>query len=146
MEYSVKERLIAFLSKSGIRQADFCRAIGKSATYVASIRKSISDDVREDIARVYPELNMTWLITGKGAMYKKDDERIQCLVSHHNDINRYDNLDKAATLIEEQRKRIEEQSLEIARLEAQVAVLKEVISSRLASGPVYESPKICKSV
>jgi hypothetical protein len=33
---------------------------------------SIGSDVIENILRVYPQLNVVWLITGEGAMLKKD--------------------------------------------------------------------------
>lgn len=65
---TVKERLIAFIAHKHISKAEFSRMIGVSQAYVTSIRGSMSPDKIQRIAMVFPELNIEWLMTGKGNM------------------------------------------------------------------------------
>lgn len=68
METTVKERLTKFLKFSRIKQYEFCDALGVSHGYVCSIRQSIAPDKLSAISALYPELNIEWLLTGKGEM------------------------------------------------------------------------------
>lgn len=68
METTVKERLIKFLKFSRVKQFEFCDSIGVSHGYVCSIRQSLAPDKLSKIREVYPELNIEWLLTGKGEM------------------------------------------------------------------------------
>ena len=68
MNESVKERLIAYLSKKGVNKSEFGRSIGVSAAFVTSIRQSIQPDKLERISKNYPDLNIDWLLTGNGEM------------------------------------------------------------------------------
>lgn len=65
---TIKERLETFLSEKHISKSEFGRAIGVSAAYAGSIRKSIQPDKLAAIAKSYPELNIDWLMTGNGEM------------------------------------------------------------------------------
>jgi hypothetical protein len=68
METTVKQRLLDFIYYLRISQAEFCDKIGASHAYVTSMRKSISSDKLSAISAQYPELNIEWLLTGKGEM------------------------------------------------------------------------------
>lgn len=68
METTVKQRLLDFIYYLRITQAEFCDKIGASHAYVTSMRKSISSDKLSVITAQYPELNIEWLLTGKGEM------------------------------------------------------------------------------
>ena len=70
MKSTVKERLEFFLKSEKISNSEFGRRIGACASYVASIRKSISPDKIEGIAENWPDLNIEWLLTGEGEMLK----------------------------------------------------------------------------
>lgn len=70
METTVKDRLKAYLSAKNISMAEFGRRIGVSGAYVTSMRKSIQPDKIEKIKKEFPDLDVDWLITGKGAMNK----------------------------------------------------------------------------
>ena len=72
METTVKQRINEFCKYKKISKSAFARAIGVSATYVGSIRKSIQPDKINSIACNYPELNIAWLLTGEGEMLKGD--------------------------------------------------------------------------
>ena len=69
---TLKERLEYFLKSKRIRKTEFGRSIGVSAAFVTSIRKSIQPDKIEAIKAAYPDLNITWLLTGEGDMMESD--------------------------------------------------------------------------
>ncbi|NNL16846.1 MAG: hypothetical protein HKO81_09440, partial [Flavobacteriaceae bacterium] len=57
------------------RQFDL--SIGASNGYTLRMKKnraSIGSDVIENILRIYPQLNVVWLLTGEGAMLKEKSE------------------------------------------------------------------------
>ena len=68
METTVKQRLLDFIYHLRVSQKDFCDALGVSNSYVHSIRKSIAPEKLSAISAQYPELNIEWLLTGKGEM------------------------------------------------------------------------------
>lgn len=72
-EYNtVKDRLIAFIAYLGIGQGKFEKKCELSNAYVANIRKSITPEKLQKIARHFPELNTGWLMTGEGEMLKSN--------------------------------------------------------------------------
>ena len=70
----VKTRLKDYLTYKKVSQNSFCKALGVSAAYIASIRKSIAPDKLLGIAEYYPDLNISWLLTGQGSML--NDEKL----------------------------------------------------------------------
>lgn len=68
MNKTVKERLNAFLRYKEVNNSEFGRAIGVSSAFVSSIRKSIQPDKIEKIKSTFPDLNVSWLLTGEGDM------------------------------------------------------------------------------
>lgn len=69
---SVKERLKAYLVHKNLRINHFEKSIGASNSFVNNIRVSISPDKLENIANIYKDLNITWLLTGEGEMIKME--------------------------------------------------------------------------
>lgn len=72
-------RLQQFLSAENISQAQFADTIGvarASVSHILAGRNRPGFDFIERMARRYPSLNLEWLITGKGKMYKADTERV----------------------------------------------------------------------
>lgn len=69
---SVKERLKYFIKYLNIRNADFERSIGAGNAYVQNISKGIGSNYLEKIREVYPDLNIEWLLTGKGEMLRSE--------------------------------------------------------------------------
>lgn len=69
---SVKDRIAHFIKTKGITTIDFERSIGVSSGYVKNISKSVQPDKLETISDLYPELNIEWLLIGKGEMLKPD--------------------------------------------------------------------------
>lgn len=67
---SVKERLKKFIQTQKMTVIEFERSINASNGYVNSIHKSIGIDKLNDVIEKYPNLNIEWLLTGKGEMIK----------------------------------------------------------------------------
>lgn len=78
---TLKERLEYFLRSKRISKAEFGRSIGVSAAFVTSIRKSIQPDKIEAIKAAYPDLNITWLLTGEGDMMVSDGDAVPTVAS-----------------------------------------------------------------
>lgn len=72
METSVKERLKKFIAHLNVGQNKFCATCGLSAGYVNNMINSIQPKTLEKISSVYPELSISWLLTGEGNMLNHD--------------------------------------------------------------------------
>lgn len=72
---SVKERLVEYLEYKELNKSQFCRSIGVSSAYISSMVTSIQPDKIERITLNYPDLNITWLLSGEGAMLNGDEEK-----------------------------------------------------------------------
>lgn len=64
----MKQRIKEYLKYKRITQNEFSASIGVSNAYIPSIRNSIQPDKLLRIQALYPDLNIEWLVTGKGAM------------------------------------------------------------------------------
>lgn len=67
-ENSVKERLKEFARAKGLPIYKFESACGMSQWYVSNIRQSISPVFIKKITSAFPDLNVSWLMTGNGDM------------------------------------------------------------------------------
>ena len=67
---NLKKRLKTFISKKRLKISFFESEIGLSHGYVNSITKNIGNDKLERIVERFPELNIEWLLLGKGSMLK----------------------------------------------------------------------------
>lgn len=72
---SVQERLLKFIEHKGMNKLSFSKSIGRSVSYVTNIVESIGPSSRVVIEQTYPELNMEWLLTGRGEMLINNDSR-----------------------------------------------------------------------
>ena len=67
------DRLMQFIKQAGLSARQFDLSIGASNGYTLRMKKnnaSVGSDVIENILRVYPQLNVVWLLTGEGSMLK----------------------------------------------------------------------------
>lgn len=69
---SVKERLIFYLEAKHLTKSAFGSSIGASSSFVDSIRSSIQPERLERIMDTYPDLDIVWLLTGRGTMEKAE--------------------------------------------------------------------------
>jgi transcriptional regulator with XRE-family HTH domain len=75
----MNQRLQQFLSAENISQAQFADSIDvarASVSHVLAGRNRPGYDFIRSIAEHYPKLNLEWLITGKGKMYKQDSPAV----------------------------------------------------------------------
>lgn len=112
MSDTIKERLIAYLKYKGVNNSEFGRIIGVSNAYISSIRKSIQPDKVDKISANFPDLNIDWLITGKGEMLRTSITQIGDNNNHQqgngNTYNSLSALEKALDEISEMRKLLAE--------------------------------------
>lgn len=69
---NIKNRLLFFLESQGIKKSHFEKTCGMANGYINSIVNSISPSKLELIAKNYPNLNTSWLMTGEGTMLRTD--------------------------------------------------------------------------
>ena len=72
----VKDRLLDFISQIDIPVSEFERVIEVSNGYVRNISKSIQPYVLEKISDNYPSLDITWLLIGRGEMFRSEYKSI----------------------------------------------------------------------
>ena len=71
----MNQRILQFLAAENITQAQFADTIEVARATVSHViagRNKPGFDFIESISHHYPELNIEWLITGKGKMYKSN--------------------------------------------------------------------------
>ena len=98
METSVKERIKEFVKFKKIPVRQFCLSIGVSESFVSNMVKSIQPDKIYNISQQYPELNIEWLLTGKGEMLRNTGVAIAGDVK--GDVLRSGNLNKNRISVE----------------------------------------------
>lgn len=64
----MKNRILDILSYKNIGQAAFEKSVGLSNGYVNNIKSTIGADKIVAIIDKYPEIDLRWLLTGKGDM------------------------------------------------------------------------------
>ena len=69
---TVKDRIKAFCKTEGITVSAFEKSIGVSNGYVNAISRSIGIDNLNTIVEKYSNLNIEWLLTGRGDMQKRN--------------------------------------------------------------------------
>lgn len=72
METTVRQRLIVFAMSQGLKIARFESMCGLGNGYVNKLKGEPGSRKLEDILRVFPQLNRTWLLFGEGEMLKSD--------------------------------------------------------------------------
>jgi hypothetical protein len=65
-----KEKILQFIKEKGLTNAEFERNSKLSNGYVNNLKGSIGTDKISQIVSYYSDLNLEWLITGKGEMLK----------------------------------------------------------------------------
>ncbi|MFR9165028.1 MAG: helix-turn-helix transcriptional regulator [Dysgonomonas sp.] len=71
----IKSRILQFVDTLGISKRDFYKTIEVSRGTLES-KTGITEDVVAKFIANYPEVNIVWLMTGKGEMIKKGDKPI----------------------------------------------------------------------
>lgn len=69
-----KIRLLEFLDYLNIGQTAFEKKVGIANGYISHNKGSIGSETISKISDAYPDLNLGWLITGKGEMLKSTNK------------------------------------------------------------------------
>jgi transcriptional regulator with XRE-family HTH domain len=112
----MKERLIEFLRHLKIGQTRFEEKTGISRGLVNNIRDGVSSTSISKISAAYPELNIEWLITGRGSMLKTGEGEVPESASVPSDTVSYREL-------------YENAKIEINRLHEQIGALKREVEA-----------------
>lgn len=79
-DLSVQERLDIFIKSKGLGRYQFERRVGLPQSYVANVRQAPHPQKVKMISDAFPELNIEWLITGKGDMIKQGSDNYSRIV------------------------------------------------------------------
>ena len=74
----MNRRLLQFLQAESITQAQFADTLEVargSVSHILSGRNKPGYDFLESLLLHYPQLNLDWLLTGKGRMYREESAR-----------------------------------------------------------------------
>lgn len=75
----MKQRIKEYLKYKGVKIIEFSATIGVSNAYISSIKKSIQPDKLTRIQECYPDLNIEWLVTGRGNMLNTPQQAISVI-------------------------------------------------------------------
>ena len=75
MERTMKDRLMELLSELGMSQGKFEKKVGLANAAVTNSKGGMSAKNLEKIQAAFPNVNLEWLVTGKGSMFKDADEK-----------------------------------------------------------------------
>lgn len=87
---SVKERIKLFAKSKNISIREFERVTGLNYGYVNAIRVSMQPDKIEGIASHFKDLNVEWLLTGKGEMLINEETESSTSFDGNSDTNYMD--------------------------------------------------------
>jgi len=105
----MNQRLQQFLAAENISQAQFADTIEvarASISHVLAGRNKPGYDFIRSIADHYPKLNLDWLITGKGKMYRDNSPAIKSTPSFESDLFASENDESIHTTVLETKKTI----------------------------------------
>ena len=72
---SIKERIQAFITSQGLTNAEFERICGLSNGFVNNTNDRIRKSSLNLMVQAFPQLNLEWLVNGKGEMLLQEHER-----------------------------------------------------------------------
>ncbi|AJW64369.1 hypothetical protein VO54_02915 [Elizabethkingia miricola] len=68
----IVDRILQFIHFKGIYKSTFYKEVGLSNGFLDKATKDIGSSKVEQMLIAYPEINPSWLLTGKGDMLKSD--------------------------------------------------------------------------
>ena len=95
-EENSKTRLLQFLSYLDMGQGKFEKFVEISNGYINNNKGGIGADILNKITSKYPELNLYWIVTGKGRMLLREDIAVKKEIDYYKDeyIKAMEKLDK----------------------------------------------------
>lgn len=133
---TVKERLTAYIKYLGVGQGKFETICGLANGYVNNIRKSITPEKLQQIARQCPDLNTGWLMTGEGEMLRSSIIQqagdIEGSENHVNVYNSSQTIEKMVDAITSQQRLTENAQRQTDKAQAQIDKAQAQIDRLLA--------------
>ena len=77
MQNTFKDRLIEFLSYLNLGQTKFEENVGLGRASISKIKDGMSSPNLAKIIKAYPELNIYWLVGGKGEMLNNAETKAE---------------------------------------------------------------------
>lgn len=111
----VKDRIKLFIKKLGVTIQDFEKSISVSNGYVNSISKSIGIDKIGLILEKYPNLNIEWVLIGKGEMIKEEAEKEKFGTDLIPLLDRIEKLSAENALLKKENEELKESCKKISR-------------------------------
>lgn len=109
----MQERLFALCEALEVSRREFSLSIGKTSTFVTSMNRDVTVGVLNNIYIRYPQVNLMWLITGKGDMLLKEPIK-----------------EELSNYIQEENKELKKENkellMEVGRLQGIISELKKV--------------------
>lgn len=81
-----RDRLITFIESKRMTRREFQDSIGVSISYVHNMSGSIRQPILSRIEETYPELNIDWLVSGKGEMINDRKKRVINQIKSDNEV------------------------------------------------------------
>lgn len=136
----IKQRILLFAASLGISKRDFYTKIGVSRGTLES-KTGITEDVITKFFATYPEVNIEWLMTGRGEMLS--DESV-APVKQQPVISDERLVAQGVTpeLIMELLNRITEQAAEIGRLQEQIRQLTIEKEKHVSGAPISSTANV----
>lgn len=74
---NLNERILTFISHLGVNVAEFERNCNLSNGSVSKMGDNTRRSTLEKISKIYPSLNLNWLLTGEGSMILGEENAVQ---------------------------------------------------------------------
>lgn len=140
----IKQRILHFAATLGISKRDFYTKIGVSRGTLES-KTGITEDVITKFFATYPEVNIEWLMTGRGDMQKTNRTSKSLIASNEVVPTSKDNKKERAkqenstdillSIIQEKDAIIREQAEEIGRIRERMANLERMLEKNASGAP-----------
>jgi transcriptional regulator with XRE-family HTH domain len=88
---TTKDRLKSFLRHKNISQGKFAESIGVSKGYVNNMTENPTQETINKIMEKFSELNIDWLLNGKGIMIRENNQNIKSDTINGGNFNTGDN-------------------------------------------------------
>ena len=117
-----RDRIRLYIAYLGVTVSAFERTCGVSHGFVRNIRRAPSPSACSQIALAYPDLNLDWILTGRGGMLLSEPEG----KPHH-----IDSIERLLKIISERDECIRELLKENVLLTNRVSELENILNNKL---------------
>lgn len=135
-ESEIKNRLYYLVEELGLNPSRFSSKIGKDRTYLSNISKEIQTDVLRNIYIAFPQVNLVWLITGKGEIFLPEPNLSQAATDLKTLLTTFNEERRLAKQLQKEKDELMDEKMElkecIHQLEMENLKLKQQLGSDLS--------------